>query len=378
MAGLYIHIPWCVRKCPYCDFNSHNQPAQMPEEAYLEALIDDLRRQYLRAERPRIETVFLGGGTPSLFSVASIEALMQCVANETDFSPSAEVTLEANPGTFEQAKFEGFRTAGINRLSLGVQSFSSQHLSRLGRIHGRDEALKAALAARTAGFDNLNIDLMYALPEQTLEQALEDLEQAIALAPTHLSHYQLTLEPNTLFFKHPPVLPDQDTAWDMMEACQERLNQAGFGQYEVSAYARAGYACRHNLNYWEYGDYLGIGAGAHAKITLAGGEIWRLTHPASPEAYMLSVTQNKPSYAQKVLEDERVFEFMLNSLRLKEGTCAQVFEQRTGLRFEVALAPKIIALRTEGLMDFDAQTGHFKPSARGWNYLNDLQAAFLN
>jgi len=279
--SLYIHFPWCVRKCPYCDFNSHAVRGDLPEDQYIDALLADLESDLPRVWGRPVRSVFLGGGTPSLFSPEAIERLLAGVRARVTLVPEAEVTLEANPGTVETERFRGYRAAGVNRLSIGIQSFQPEQLQKLGRIHGRDEALAAAQAARAAGFDNFNLDLMFGLPQQTLDEALADLRTALALNPTHLSLYQLTLEPNTLFHAQPPELPDEDVLAAMQEALQAELADAGFTQYEVSAYARAGRRCRHNLNYWQFGDYLGIGAGAHAKITDADGitRLWKVKQP---------------------------------------------------------------------------------------------------
>src|SRR3990172_545076 len=296
--SLYVHIPWCVRKCPYCDFNSHEassgrsrHPASrdisaslhvtIPEREYIDALLRDLEQDLPRVWGRIVPPLFLGGGTPSLFSPEAIDRLLSGIRARLPLDQNIEITLEANPGTVDVERFKGFRAAGINRLSIGIQSFDEEKLKALGRIHGRDEALRAAESARAAGFENFNLDLMFGLPDQTVEQALADIRTAIQLCPTHLSAYQLTIEPNTLFHARPPTLPDNDSTWDMQSQLQTELAAADYRQYEVSAYARPGYECRHNLNYWKFGDYLGIGAGAHAKITAASGitRLWKVKHP---------------------------------------------------------------------------------------------------
>jgi len=287
--ALYLHVPWCVRKCPYCDFNSHEAAAGLPEAEYVTALLADLDHDLATlpdlVQGRAVSSVFIGGGTPSLFSAAAYERLFDGLRARLPFAADVEITLEANPGTVEQEKFRGYRALGINRLSIGVQSFAPDKLVALGRIHGRDEALHAAQAARAAGFDNFNLDLMHGLPGQTLEEALADIDQAIALGPTHLSWYQLTIEPNTVFYRDPPVLPEDDTLWAIQEAGQARLAAAGLQQYEVSAYAQAGRECRHNRNYWEFGDYLALGAGAHGKLTREGG-VWRYQKTRLPRDYL--------------------------------------------------------------------------------------------
>ncbi|MFW5815392.1 MAG: radical SAM family heme chaperone HemW, partial [Wenzhouxiangella sp.] len=285
--SLYVHFPWCVAKCPYCDFNSHALGGPVPEESYVDALLADLELELPRIWGRTVHSIFLGGGTPSLFSAAAMDRLLGGVRARLTLAPAAEITMEANPGTVEHDRFEDYRAAGINRISLGVQSFNDRHLSKLGRIHGGAEARAAIAAVRAAGFDNFNLDLMWALPDQTLAEALADIETALAFEPTHLSHYHLTIEPNTVFAARPPRLPDEEAAWDMQEACARRLSAAGFRHYEVSAWARAGALSRHNLNYWRFGDYLGIGAGAHGKITLpAEDRIVRTRRKSHPRPYL--------------------------------------------------------------------------------------------
>lgn len=372
--ALYIHIPWCVRKCPYCDFNSHAAGPELPEDAYVSALLDDLDRELPAVLGRPITSIFFGGGTPSLFSAQALGRLLEGVAQRTPLAPDAEITLEANPGTFEQDKFIAYRKIGINRLSIGVQSFQASKLEALGRIHTGDEALRAAEMARRAGFDNFNLDLMHGLPGQSLEDALDDLRQAIALAPTHLSWYQLTLEPNTVFWNQPPQLPEDDTLWDIQEAGQALLAGAGFAQYEVSAYARPGRAARHNLNYWSFGDFIGIGAGAHGKLTGLNGVIRRTWKTRLPKDYL---NLAKPYTAgEKILApDELPFEFLINALRLTEGVPAKLFTERTGLPL-AALAEGRHSAETKGLLQ--AETARLVTTERGQLFLNDLLQLFLS
>jgi len=372
--SLYIHFPWCVRKCPYCDFNSHAVRGDLPEDQYIDALLADLESDLPRVWGRPVRTVFLGGGTPSLFSPEAIERLLAGVRARVALVPEAEVTLEANPGTVETERFRGYRAAGVNRLSIGIQSFQPEQLHTLGRIHGRDEALAAAQAARAAGFDNFNLDLMFGLPQQTLDEALTDLRTALALHPTHLSLYQLTLEPNTLFHAQPPELPDEDVLAAMQEALQAELADAGFAQYEVSAYARAGRRCRHNLNYWQFGDYLGIGAGAHAKITDAEG-VTRLWKVKQPRDYLETAgTPAGLGGEQRPSRDDVVFEFMLNALRLTEGVPALLFNERTGL--DPSCMQKLLTqAMARGLLEPGLE--HIRPTPLGRRFLNELVALFL-
>lgn len=373
---LYIHVPWCIRKCPYCDFNSHNAPAHLPEQQYIQALLADLSQELPQIWGRRLESIFIGGGTPSLFSAESMDELISGIRALIPFRPNIEITLEANPGTFEQEKFKGFREAGINRLSVGIQSFNPQHLQALGRVHNQAEALKVAQVARYAGFDNFNLDLMFGLPQQTLEQALADLQQAIDLQPTHLSWYQLTLEPNTLFYKHPPVLPDDDLLIDMQEAGQALLQAAGYEQYEVSAYAQAQRQCRHNLNYWEFGDYLGIGAGAHGKITDPSGQVTRHQKYRQPTQYLQQVALGQArSETQSLKPADLKFEFMLNALRLKEGFNLDLLTQRTGLSIDSLQAALSHAERKGWLSIHDQQV---TTTALGWQFLNTVIQLFLD
>jgi len=374
--ALYIHLPWCVRKCPYCDFNSHAAPQSLPEAAYVDALLRDLEAEAPAVGDRVVESIFFGGGTPSLFSPREIDRLLRSVRARVNVAADVEITLEANPGTVEQARFEGYRAAGVNRLSIGIQSFSAARLRALGRIHGDQEALRAAQAARDAGFDNFNLDLMYGLPEQDLDGALADLEQAIALAPSHISHYQLTLEPNTLFHARPPKLPDDDTLYEMQIACQARLAQAGYAQYEVSAYARTNRRCRHNLNYWLFGDYIGIGAGAHGKLTdIARGRIersWKLKHPRDYQAR--AGTDAARGDLQTLSPEDVRLEFPLNALRLNDGFSRALCARRTGLPWDIFADPVRRAVEHGWLELLDDQV---KPTAQGRLFLNEMLELFL-
>ena len=373
--SLYIHVPWCVRKCPYCDFNSHEVSGDLPETAYVAALLSDLRQDLHRVAGRTVETVFIGGGTPSLFHPSAIESLLKGMAEMIAIVPTAEITLEANPGTAECGKFIGFREAGINRLSMGVQSFNDRHLQDLGRIHGSFEAIAAANMAVKAGFDNFNLDLMFGLPKQTLAEALDDIQRAVGLNPPHLSFYQLTLEPNTLFHKYPPALPGDETIWAMQEACQSALGDNAYLQYEVSAYAKAGFRCRHNENYWRFGDYLGIGAGAHGKLTDASGKIsriWKIRHPAR---YLENAgTLAGIGGCDLVAEQELPIEFMMNHLRLREGFCDTLFGDRTGLPL-TALEPALSECVEAGLLERNG--GVIRCTDKGWNFLDNVLERFI-
>ncbi|QTS89147.1 radical SAM family heme chaperone HemW [Ectopseudomonas khazarica] len=371
--ALYIHIPWCVRKCPYCDFNSHAAGPTLPEEEYVDALLADLDSDLQHAHGRPLTSIFFGGGTPSLFSDRALGRLLEGVERRIAFADDIEITLEANPGTFEQAKFKGYRSLGINRLSIGVQSFQEAKLKALGRIHNGDEAIRAADMARAAGFDNFNLDLMHGLPEQSIEDALFDLRTAIAQAPTHLSWYQLTMEPNTVFWSQPPQLPEDDLLWDIQEAGQALLAAEDYAQYEVSAYARPGRQARHNLNYWTFGDFLGIGAGAHAKRSTPDGRILRTWKTRLPKDYL------DPSKAyqagERVLDAEELpFEFLMNVLRLTEGAPVELFSQRTGLPLA-----QLDGARREGerLGLLQADDRRLVATARGQLFLNDLLQLFL-
>lgn len=327
---LYIHLPWCVRKCPYCDFNSHQINKQdFPEKDYIETLLKDLQLDLPKISQRQLSAIFIGGGTPSLFSGDSIDALLTGIHRYLPFDKNIEITLEANPGTVEQQRFKQYYQAGINRISLGIQSFNDAKLKTLGRIHSATEAEQAIDAVKKAGFTNFNLDLMFGLPDQTLLEGMQDLQLAMKHKPTHLSWYKLTLEPNTHFYQYPPTLPEDDLIWQLFDEGQRYLSQSGYKHYEISAYSQEGYQCHHNRNYWEFGDYLGIGAGAHSKITLANQEIvrfWKIKHPK------LYLQANRFIYEEKNLTAEQLpFEFMLNHLRLNEEVSIQLFEQRTGL-----------------------------------------------
>ncbi|MGH8111761.1 MAG: radical SAM family heme chaperone HemW [Rhodanobacteraceae bacterium] len=390
--SLYIHIPWCVRKCPYCDFNSHGLgKAAMPERDYVAALRADLAgdlADFADALAGReVTSVFFGGGTPSLFAPASITAILDGASARIPFAADCEITLETNPGTVEHGRFDGYLAAGVNRISFGVQSFDDDALQALGRIHSAAEAEAAVKLAQDAGFANINLDLMYALPNQTVAGAIGDVERALAHGPTHLSHYQLTLEPGTPFAKRPPPLPADDAAWDMQEACQARLAAAGYAQYEVSAYAQPGRRCRHNLNYWQFGDYLGIGAGAHAKITgpgtvdseLGGAAparwVRRRWKVRSPRAYLQNAgTPRRIGGDDAIAPDQLPFEFMLNALRLNDGVAADSFAERTGLPLS-AVAGRLGEARARGWLTRDGS--RLQATALGQRFLNDVIEAFL-
>ena len=375
--SLYVHLPWCVRKCPYCDFNSHEGRGALPFEAYVDALLADLDHDLPLVWGRTVQTVFFGGGTPSLFPAAAIDRFLQGASARLRFAPGAEITLETNPGTAEHGRFELYRQAGVNRLSFGIQSFDDGCLARLGRIHDSAEAETAVKLAQDAGFDNFNIDLMYALPGQSLSMAEHDLERAFALAPSHVSHYQLTLEPNTVFAARPPQdLPDEDSGWDMQEHCQAMLADAGFGQYEVSAYARPGHQCAHNLNYWRYGDYLGIGAGAHGKITLGHDESilrrWKHKHPTR---YLADAgTDAAIGGDDTVAPERRPFEYMLNALRLVDGFSLGEFSARTGLAGD-SIAPQLEQGLAQGWLERDGD--RLRPTGLGRRFTNDVVALFL-
>jgi len=368
--ALYIHLPWCARKCPYCDFNSHTWKQALPEKQYIDALISDLETQLPSIWGRRIISVFMGGGTPSLFSAESIHELLSTLRSYLNCLPGMEITMEANPGSVEQGKFNEFFAAGINRLSIGVQSFNEQKLQALGRIHSAAEAYKAIDVARSAGFENINIDLMFALPEQTVEQGLDDLQQAINLSPEHISWYQLTIEPNTLFYNHPPHTPSDDDSWEMQQQGQQRLQSAGYEQYEISAYAQKKRQCEHNLNYWQFGDYLALGAGAHGKITRSDtADISRYWQIRQPEAYMQARADERTSGRETLQPEQIVFEFMLNALRLKQGFDIKIFEQHTGLGADV-IAERCEQAIKDGLLL--KQGEQFGATEQGYLFLNDL------
>ena len=368
--SLYVHIPWCLRKCPYCDFNSHEMRGELPEAQYVDALVADVEASLPKVWGRRFHTVFIGGGTPSLFTPQAIDRLITALRTRLPIDPEAEITMEANPGTFEAARFRGYRQAGVNRLSIGVQSFSDAALAAIGRVHGADEA-RRALAAALEIFPRVNADLMYALPGQEPEAALADVREAVAAGVSHVSAYHLTLEPDTHFHRFPPQLPDEDAAARMQDAIEAELAASGFAHYEVSAFARAGERSRHNLNYWTFGDYLGIGAGAHGKLSFRD-RILREVRIRKPQGYMSNPEPILES--REVVPSERPFEFMLNALRLVEGFPAQLFAQRTGLPL-AAIEPSLQAAEKRGLLARDHAT--IAPTALGRRFLNDLMGMFL-
>lgn len=392
--SLYIHVPWCVRKCPYCDFNSHEfssgavADTSLPEQEYVAALLDDLKHDLKYVQGREIISIFIGGGTPSLLSAKAYEQLFEGLQNHLSFSHDIEITLEANPGTAERNKFADYRAMGINRLSLGVQSFSADQLKKLGRIHDPDDARRAIEFARKAGFSRLNVDLMYALEQQSSAQALDDLQQAIAFQPEHISWYQLTVEPNTAFYKNPPQQPEEDALIDMQDAGLALLADHGFQRYEVSAFARAGEASRHNVNYWQFGDYLGIGAGAHAKLTQPHRQrILRLRKRRQPAHYLQaarhSLTQAQTNLANRYpyladavpVESEQLpLEFLLNALRLRDGFTREQFEHRTGLPFAV-LSKQVESLQQQQLLAVDGAS--IRTTDKGYQFLNSVLEAFL-
>lgn len=369
-------MPWCVRKCPYCDFNSHAAPASLPAEAYLQALVDDLEHDLPLAWGRPVGSVYFGGGTPSLFSANHIATILSAIRARLDLRPDAEITLEANPGTVEHDSFTAYAQAGINRVSLGVQSFSDELLMSIGRIHGSEEIDQALHSLSSAGITNFNIDLMYALPGQSPAQSRHDIERAINAGPAHISYYQLTVEPNTAFAAQPPVLPPGDMAWDMQQAGLEMLEEAGYGQYEISAFAQTGMRSRHNMNYWRYGDFLAVGAGAHSKITLpAEGTVLRFAKHRQPKRYMQGPDSGGwRSEKREVAEDERVFEFFLNQLRLKHGVHIDDFSPRTGLPWET-VEGRVQSAVERGLLE--ATHKRLTPTGLGWRFVNDIQQLFL-
>ena len=370
--SLYVHIPWCLRKCPYCDFNSHEVRNSLPERTYVDALFEDLEAQLPRVWGRRLESIFIGGGTPSLFSPEAIDQLLSGLRALLPWRPDLEVTLEANPGTAERGFFRGYREAGVNRLSLGIQSFEPTLLQRIGRIHDDRDAMAAIDQAHAAGFGRINLDLMFGLPGQSVAQGLADLRTAVAAGAGHLSWYQLTLEPNTLFAARPPVLPADERIDTLFTRGQSLLDRADYTRYEVSAYAAAGHECRHNRNYWEFGDYLGIGAGAHGKLTdVAARAITRVWKPRQPEAYL----RDPRLFDQKRIRPRDLpFEFMLNALRLTAGVPSTLFAERTGLPLET-IAPVLLQAREQGLLDPDPTV--LRPTSRGLRFLNDLLGMFL-
>jgi len=374
--SLYVHLPWCVRKCPYCDFNSHTAGDSVPKEQYLKALVIDIAAEAAHAEGRELVSVFLGGGTPSLFTPHEIGRVLDSVAQNFSTAADIEITMEANPGTIECGDPGGYRAAGVNRLSIGAQSFSKTSLALLGRIHSVDDISRSMQEASAAGFDSINLDLMYGLPRQGVDEALADIESALALRPQHLSWYQLTLEPNTVFYARPPEgMPDEERLADIQDAGQALLSRQGFYQYEVSAWSRDGEQCRHNLNYWSFGDYLAVGAGAYGKVTDRAG-VHRYSKPANPLSYMQAMKSQQPSPLPEALsEPELLFEFMLNALRLRDGFDEALFEQRTGLPAD-RLADAAEAATERGLIERSG-AGRWQPTALGRRFLNDLQGEFL-
>ncbi|NIF21209.1 radical SAM family heme chaperone HemW [Candidatus Pantoea multigeneris] len=369
--SLYIHIPWCVQKCPYCDFNSHALKGEVPHMEYVQHLLDDLEQDLPLTQGREVRTIFIGGGTPSLLSSNAMQFLMDGVRARLPLAADAEITMEANPGTVEADRFSGYQKAGINRISIGVQSFSPQKLERLGRIHGPDEAKRAAHLAAALGLRSFNLDLMHGLPDQSIEEALDDLRQAIALNPPHLSWYQLTIEPNTLFASRPPVLPDDDALWDIFEQGHQLLTAAGYEQYETSAYAKPGYRCEHNLNYWRFGDYLGIGCGAHGKLTQPDGRIVRTVKTRHPRGFMAGKYMDKQ---HDVADADKPFEFFMNRFRLLEAAPRAEFTRYTGLD-ESVIRPQL---------DEALQAGYISESTEEWQithkgklFLNSLLELFL-
>lgn len=372
--ALYIHIPWCVRKCPYCDFNSHEAKGSLPEELYVHGLMQELDSHLEKLAGRSLVSIFFGGGTPSLFSAQMIGRILEGVNERIPLSSDIEITLEANPGTIDHVRFKDFRLAGINRLSLGIQSLQDEKLKTLGRIHDRANALQAVEIAKAAGFTNFNLDIMYGLPHQTLEEACDDIRTALACEPTHFSWYQLTIEPNTYFHHHTPPLPTDDRLWDMQLAGQALIKEFGFEQYEVSAYSLPGKTCQHNKNYWEFGDYLGIGAGAHSKLTnITTGEVIRFSQVKNPRDY-LEVTKRQNQALRVVIEKELMFEFMLNALRLTNGVPADLFTQRTGIPLK-QIESILSNAKKRGLLVQDEKI--ICPTELGKQFLNNLTELFL-
>ena len=371
--SLYVHIPWCIKKCPYCDFNSHQKTENIPEQAYLDALLKDLKNDLHWVNNRKLQSIFFGGGTPSLFSAQSIEKIIATAEQQIGFESDIEITLEANPGTAEQQKFADFYQAGVNRLSIGVQSFNDKHLTSLGRIHNSVDAKKAIEIAQNSGFGRFNIDLMHGLPSQTREEAITDIETAIQTGVTHISWYQLTIEPNTGFFSKPPILPEEEKLADIQDIGMQILSNEGFSQYEVSAFAKAGEVCRHNLNYWQFADYIGIGAGAHGKHTVPkNSEIIRTAKTRQPEHFMAreetAIATQKP-----INHDQLSLEFMMNALRLKDGVKKELFPQRTGLRAST-IAKIITQLEKDELLQ--AQTANYCTTTMGMRFLDTVLQRF--
>lgn len=373
---LYVHYPWCVQKCPYCDFNSHRLKDDIDEARYIDALIRQLEQTLPMIWGRPIHAIFFGGGTPSLFSESGFNRFMSQARALLGFGPEIEITLEANPGTVDIETFAGLYQAGVNRLSMGIQSFEDEKLKALGRIHSGTEACRAIEAAQQAGFRNFNLDLMFALPNQTLEQAIADVERAISFQPPHLSHYQLTIEPNTPFYKNPPVVPDDYLSWEMQQQCQQHIAEAGYQHYEVSAYAQPRHQCQHNVNYWQFGDYIGLGAGAHGKITSPPeGKIWRTQMPASPGAYVEEILSGRQGRQTLVSDEDARFEFMLNALRLQDGFDVNLFNLRTGLSQSV-IELSLQEMQVKGWATVDEKQW-LSLTPLGKQYLNDVVSLFL-
>ena len=380
--SLYVHIPWCVQKCPYCDFNSHALKAEIPEKEYIDALLEDLDtdiEKYQLNGMPRpLHSIFIGGGTPSLFSPEGIGQLLQGIEQRIQFKPEIEITMEANPGTIEAERFAGYQKAGITRISVGVQSFEQEKLERLGRIHGQDEAVNAAHLAHKIGLNCFNLDLMHGLPDQSIDQALVDLDKAIELDPPHLSWYQLTIEPNTMFYYKTPKLPDEDDLWDIFDLGHKKLADAGYVQYEISGYSKQGYQCKHNLNYWRFGDYLGIGCGSHGKLSFGDGRIARTTKVKHPRGYLAAYQNLVKTYLSDELEvpnEDRPFEFFMNRFRLMEACPKQDFIDTTGLEFDSIQA----TIEWAKKLNYINETGtHWQITEKGKLFLNDLLEAFMS
>jgi putative oxygen-independent coproporphyrinogen III oxidase len=374
--SLYVHMPWCVRKCPYCDFNSHAAPESLPAGDYIKALVADLEQDVPLVWGRPVHSIYFGGGTPSLFSADQIAGFLSAVRARLDLRPDVEITLEANPGTIEHDSFTAYAKAGINRVSLGAQSFDDDVLKRIGRIHGRDDIEQSLRSLKSAGITNFNMDLMYALPGQSLVQSRGDVELAINANPAHISFYQLTIEPNTAFAAQPPALPEEDLAWEMQETGLHMLEAAGYGQYEISAFAQGERLSRHNINYWRYGDFLAVGAGAHAKITTpADGKVQRYIKHRHPRRYLQGLESGDWLAERRVLgSDERVFEFFLNQLRLKHGVYIDDFSVRTGLSWEV-VESRVQRAIDKGLLEI--QQNRARPTGLGWKFVNDIQQIFL-
>ena len=373
--SLYIHIPWCVQKCPYCDFNSHGLKSDLPEKEYVAHLLDDLAIDAKRVSNRQVETIFIGGGTPSLFSADAMAAILEGVKARINLAPNAEITMEANPGTVEAGKFAGFYQAGVNRISVGIQSFQPHHLKVLGRIHNELQAENAVKQAHSAGLPTFNLDLMHGLPEQSVENAMGDLQQGIALNPYHLSWYQLTIEPNTPFYSRPPELPDDDILWEIQQRGHEILEAAGYHQYEISGYAKHGHQCQHNLNYWRFGDYLGIGCGAHGKITdTKKGTIHRTVKVKHPRGYM-EISRPYLDTQTQVAEDDLPFEFFMNRFRLVEPCPIDDFSSFTGLTLPKDVDTALADAQQQGLLRLSPS--HWQVTDKGRRYLNSLLSCFV-